>query len=95
MGCILLIEHSALANSPKITQISAWLAKPEPRASGCEVVAACMVAKGMLRTVQQGARPFFATMALEDSHRVRMGAMHYLKAGTPESQRSVMQRWLS
>ena len=44
--------------------------------------------------LQQGARPFFATMALEDSHRVRMGAMHYLKAGTSVSQRFVMQRWL-
>ena len=42
-----------------------------------------MVARRMLRTVQQGARPFFATMALEDSHRVRMGAIHYLKAGDP------------
>ena len=52
------------------------------------------VARRMLRPVQQGARPFFATMALEDSHRVRMGAMHYLKAGTPVSQRFVMQRWL-
>ena len=80
---MLLIAHSALANSPKNTQISAWLAKPEPRTSGCEVVAACMVAKRMLRTVQQGARPFFATMALEDSHRARMGAMRYLKSGDP------------
>ena len=53
-----------------------------------------MVARRMLRPVQQGARPFFATMALEDSHRVRMEAIHYLKAGTPVSQRLEMQRWL-
>ena len=53
-----------------------------------------MVAKRMLRAVQQGARPFVATMALEDSHRVRMEALHYPKAGTPVSQRFEMQRWL-
>ena len=92
--CMVLSLHSALANSPKNTQKSAWFASFEPRTSGCEVVAACLVARRMLRTVQQGARPFFATMALEDSHRIRMWAMHYLKAGTPVSQRFVMQRWL-
>ena len=91
---MLLIAHSAVANSPQSTHVSRLLANLEPLASECEIVAAYGVAKRMLCIVQLGARPFFATMALKDSHRVRMGAMHYLKAGTPVSQRFVMQRWL-
>ena len=80
---MLLIAHSAAANSPQSPRISRSLANLEPLASGCEVVAACMVARRMLRTVQQGARPFFAMTGPILSHRVRMGAMHYLKAGDP------------
>ena len=62
---MLLIAHSAVANSPQSTHVSRLLANLEPLASECEIVAAYGVAKRMLCIVQLGARPFFATMALE------------------------------
>ena len=88
---MLLIAHSAVANSPQSTHISRSLANLEPLASGCDIVAAYGVAK---RIVQLGPCPFFAITGPIISHHVRTGAMHYLKAGTPVSQRFVMQRWL-
>ena len=91
---MLLIAHSAVANSPQSTHVSRLLANLEPLASECEIVAAYGVAKRMLCIVQLGARPFFAMTGPIISHHVRMGAMHYLKAGTPVSQRFVMQCWL-
>ena len=50
---MLLIAHSAVANSPQSTHVSRLLANLEPLASECEIVAAYGVAKRMLRTVQQ------------------------------------------